>query len=492
MGVGMELMGRQVRCPHCREVVVAPSATTPSRLTPHPEIIADTAPPVSSWDETGVGLGNPNRSDDAPDFLHLRQQPQESEESIFAEPGEEDDSVFGSPKSSRILSMPEIVDSTQLTEPVPQHPDFLLPFPSDPIAENRLRVEQKTDNLELEPNPIPQLVYNTNIVGMDTSDSNNIPQPIFGFDTQAFAENIATESRKIPQTFASKPEPTIAETATRKPLRTEPPGGTIKRTPSWLYFVIGYAIVMSILALWGWLRMSDRGHPLSNIPDFFGEYRKAQRDKVSILNVNFEMVPPELRVPIRGRLIVGDLAIEPIAVLEDKPIRVTTYIGEGQHESRQPGKQRCLMLKVRLHNLSKDVSFHPVDPAYNRKEYPSTPMPLTGLIVGTKRFVGGPVPWPFSHGVKRTYFVGQELDSEPLLPGKFRDTIVVSAEGSDVISAVLASKIPLLWQIHFRRGLTIYAGQDVSVGALVGIAFEAKDVKRLPAETIQASDGTPG
>ena len=135
------------------------------------------------------------------------------------------------------------------------------------------------------------VVYNNNVVGTDTSDSNNIPQPIFGFDTQAFAENIATESRKIPQTFASKPEPTIAETATRKPLRTEPPGGTIKRTPSWLYFVIGYAIVMSILALWGWLRMSDRGHPLSNIPDFFGEYRKAQRDKVSILNVNFEMVP---------------------------------------------------------------------------------------------------------------------------------------------------------------------------------------------------------
>ncbi len=481
----MELMGRQVRCPHCREVVVAPSATTPSRLTPHPEIVAEIAPPVSSWDETGVGLGNPNRADNKNDFSHLRQQPQESEESIFAEPGEEDDSVFGSPKSSRILSMPEIVDSTQLTESVPQHPDFLLPLPSDPITENRLRIEQKTDNLELEPDtiPIPQVVYNNNVVGTDTSDSNNIPQPIFGFDYPPVVEKIATEPRKLPQTFASPPTPTIPETATRKP-----PSGIAKRTPSWLYFVVGYAILMSILALWGWLRTTDRGHPLSNIPDFFGEYRKAQRDKVSILNVNFETVPPELRVPIGGRLVVGDLAIEPLAVLEEKPIRVTTYEGNGQLDSRQPGKQRCLSLKVRLHNLSKDVSFHPTDPAYNRKEYPRTPMPLTGLIVGTKRYVGGPIPWPFSQGVKRTYFVGQEHDSEPLVPGKFRETIIVSAEGSEVVSAVLASKSPLLWQIHFRRGLTTFAGEDVSVGALVGIAFEAKDVKRLPA----VSDGTPG
>lgn len=494
MGVGMELMGRKVRCPHCREVVVAPSATIPSRLTPHPEIVPDDiAPPVSSWDETGVGLGKPNRSDDAHDFPQLRQQPQESQESIFAEPGEEDDSVFGTGKSSQILTMPEIVDSTQLTEPVPQHPDFLLPLLDDPIAANRLRIEQKTDNLELEPDPIPipRVVYNSNVVGTDTSDSNNIPQPIFGFDNPPFAENMTAESRKLPQIFASKPELTIAETVPRKPLRVEPPSGT-KRTPSWLYFVVGYAIAISILALWGWLRTSDRGHPLSNIPDFFGEYRKAQRDKVSILNVNFETVPPELRVPIGGRLVVGDLAIEPLAVLEEKPIRVTTYEGNGQLDSRQPSKQRCLALKVHLHNLSKDVSFHPTDPAYNRKEYPRTPMPLTGLIVGTKRYVGGPIPWPFSHGVKRTYFVGQEHDSEPLLPGKFRETIIVSAEGSEVVSAVLASKSPLLWQIHFRRGLTTFAGEDVSVGALVGIAFEAKDVKRLPSETIQVSDGNPG
>lgn len=485
MGVGMELMGRQVRCPHCREVVFAPSATTPSRLTPHPEIVPDDiAPPNSSWNETGVGLGNPNRSDDAHDFSHLKQQPQESEESIFAEPGEEDDSVFGSPKSSRILSMPEIVDSTQLTEPVPQHPDFLLPLPSDPITGNRLRIEQKTDDLELEPDPIPipQVVYNSNIVGTDTSDSNTIPQPIFGFDSPPFVEKIATEPRKPAQTFASTPAPTLPETTTRKPLRAEPPDGTARRTPSWLYFLAGYAILMSIMALWGWLRTTDRGHPLSNIPDFFGEYRKAERDKVSTLSVNFETVPPELRVPIGGKLIVGDLAIEPLTVLEDKPTRVTTYTGNGQQDSRQPSKQRCLVLKVRLHNLSKDVSFHPMDPAYNRKEYPSTPMPLSGLIVGAKRFAGGPIPWPYTLGVKHTCFVGQEQDSEPLMPGKFRDTIVVSAEGREVIAAVLATKTPVLWNIHFRRGLTTYAGEDVSVGALVGVTFDAKDVKPLPAD----------
>gem|GEM_PF-2473456 len=489
MGVGMELMGRQVRCPHCREVVFAPSATTPSRLTPHPEIAPDVVPPNSNWNETGVGLGNPNRSDDAHDFSHLTQQPQESEESIFAEPGEEDDSVFASPKSSRILSMPEIVDSTQLTEPVPQHPDFLLPLPSDPITVNRLLIEQQTDDLELEPDPIPipQVVYNNNVVGTDTSDSNTIPQPIFGFDHPPFVDNIVTEPWKVPQTFASTPAPTIPETAPRKPSRAEPPGGIAKRTPNWLYLVVGYAILMSILALWGWLRTSDRGHPLSNIPDFFGEYRKAQRDKVSVLNVNFETVPPGLRVPIGGKLIVGDLAIEPLAVLEDKPIRVTVYAGDGQNDSRQPSKQRCLTLQVRLHNLSKDVSFHPVDPAYNRKEYPSTPMPLTALIVGTKRFAGGPIPWPFTHSVKRTYFVGQEQDSEPLLPGKFRNTIVVSSDGSEVIAAVLAAKTPVLWNIHFRRGLTTYAGEDVSVGTLIGVAFDAKDVKPLSADPTRTS-----
>jgi DNA-directed RNA polymerase subunit RPC12/RpoP len=84
MGVGLDLAGRPVRCPHCRQVVVAPAPTGPSDR-PAPSV-ADDRPPPSEPDFL------------APNFLPPRR---EGAESIFGEPGDEDESVFASARPPR-------------------------------------------------------------------------------------------------------------------------------------------------------------------------------------------------------------------------------------------------------------------------------------------------------------------------------------------------------------------------------------------------------
>lgn len=141
LGVGLELAGKSVRCPHCREVVVAPGAAT----APEPDLL-------------------------------MTPGPRESAESIFADPEESDDSLFAAPPH-RVLTLPP---------PEPQ-----------PAAPTRL------------PNPL-------------------ITPPT---DANPFDIAHAPPPKRLP------PE--------RKPL----PWKSIA-----VYALIGYAVLMTLLAVWGWMR----------------------------------------------------------------------------------------------------------------------------------------------------------------------------------------------------------------------------------------------
>jgi hypothetical protein len=78
MAVGVAHLGRQVRCPHCQAVVMAPAAemaAAPPSADPGPHAASNAAP------------------QDAGPFAHLQAERAEAE-SIFAPPPESDD-LFG-------------------------------------------------------------------------------------------------------------------------------------------------------------------------------------------------------------------------------------------------------------------------------------------------------------------------------------------------------------------------------------------------------------
>jgi hypothetical protein len=105
MGVGLELAGRRVRCPLCREVVTAPAAAA----GPAPQ-------PTTNRGPEGV-------------------------ESIFADPEESEDSIVGGTPTQRKPIPPSDTEVVPVTTPRPA-PRTAVPFINKPPSSQRHPVAQ--------------------------------------------------------------------------------------------------------------------------------------------------------------------------------------------------------------------------------------------------------------------------------------------------------------------------------------------------------------
>ncbi|QEL14457.1 hypothetical protein PX52LOC_01345 [Limnoglobus roseus] len=469
MGVGLELTGRQVRCPHCRQVVIVPTS-----MPPKPPAASET--PAIAHGATPPEAFAPSTEGDIP-LPSFAPQPgrREGAESIFGDSEHEEDSLFAAPSAPRPL-LPDLPSST----------DLVGTQPSGAIDFNTANAERQamppTDAIESGDIPRPILGPATPFIKKDLSQPDftlfpklepqrpapvPAPAPLVSAPPPAKASDPWAKLNGPP---ASNPAPPAPASGRRLAPLVPPPAG--RGTLFWV--LVSYAAAVTLFAAWGWTR-NKNPHPLSTIPDFFGQYRQTDPKKVSALPVDpNQPIPAELRVKLGERLALGELEFEPIGVEE----RRTKWEGKA---AGLPRDVECLVLKARVRNLSKTHAFCPLDPAYNRFATADAPSPLSAVIVGTERFPGGPIPWPFVQGV-REYIVGQEQDDQPLQPGKDRTTVIPSIDGdrgTKLREAVRSAKGPLLWQVHVRRGFTTYQGEEVSVGALIGVEFTATDVKRL-------------
>lgn len=106
MGVGLELAGRRVRCPLCREVVTAPVGPVPAPAQRQP-------------------------SDRGPEGV----------ESIFADPAESEDSVIGGAQTHRKPIPPSDTEVTPVTTPR-SAPRTAVPFIVKPPSSQQLPTAQ--------------------------------------------------------------------------------------------------------------------------------------------------------------------------------------------------------------------------------------------------------------------------------------------------------------------------------------------------------------
>jgi len=172
MGVGLDLAGRSVRCPHCQEVVLAPV------LAPAP-VDAPAMPPASD---------EPMRE------LFSNIVPRESAESIFADPEDSEDSVFSAFEMKRPMLPP-----MGPQEPSPMGNAAPMPMPSYQPP--------------LPPPPTP------NTASLDP------------FEDTEESEELPRRSKKSAKATPSIDLKTLA-----------------------LIVLTGYALLMTILAVWGWSR----------------------------------------------------------------------------------------------------------------------------------------------------------------------------------------------------------------------------------------------
>jgi hypothetical protein len=427
MAVTTENLGRQVQCPHCRQIVVAPASADPS---PSP-------PPAFSTDPTA------------------------EPESIFSPPASED--LFDSPAPPRLESLGSALDqqtlplepavpapaggeTTQLYQP-PEHAaptETIVPGPAVPNGEATLADHDQTSAWQM---PAEQV------------SSAPVSEPL--------------------------PSPAIAKAKARGGT-----GSNVLLLffiPLLSYSILATVV---IALLYYKIQNTKPNNPLEEMPDVSGDMPGVKKgEKVSKSWTPPEAytrlaISPNFRVGLNQTLRVGDLEVTPRQV-ELTTVRVFV---EGS-ERPEPCLHRSLVLRLRLKNVSDEWTFAPLDNFFDRRwKKGDGPPPLTLLEAGSERFVGGPAPWyPLKRskrdtGVNRREWVeGRKNEPQPLKPGEELDTLVCTDGQIEAVEKTAESyQGNYLWRVHVRRGPVVVQGRPAPVPAtaVIGVEFKAEDIVR--------------
>lgn len=533
MGVPAELLGRQVRCPHCKQVVVAPATVGPAPAPvapppppppePAPKFVAPAPPPPPAPDVELRPFNIPAQKEGA--------------DSILSESDESEDEVFGSNPGARLQTLPPApapeppapAAHTFSSGPAPVMSGPLpgpltgtvFPFPPAPVPQSPAKQEPLDPFDDLGPAqpapqpppapqpaprpfataPLPQPVPAPFPMPAPTKPAPApvpAPAPASSNPFAAFDAPPQPAPARAPQ---PAPEPDVLpepeedeqprkkkkkrqeqdEEPEEKPARAaygRAAGGSGGASKTVLLVLLGgYALVATALAVYGLFFSSGvpAGHPLSTIPDNFGEFDPVSRRKVSRATFPVDgALPPEQRAALGGKVLIGQLEVQPIKI-EKRGLEIHA---EGTDEKEKitlrPGK--ALVMTLDIKNTSPDLPIFPMDPAFTRREKKDD-QPITRLVTGKRTFYGGEIEWPLAAAVKKKIEVQQGNDAIPLRPGESREYVVFTAASTDLIRTTEADRGPLQWRVQLRRGLIEYKGKDVPVTAIVGVDFKASDIR---------------
>ncbi len=551
MGVPAELLGRQVRCPHCKQVVVAPvtAGTPPAAPAPVPVV---NAPPQPAPVPVPVAVVPPPAPVAPEPELRAFNIPQkEGADSILSEPDESDDEVFGSQPGVKLQTLPPLDMPPQPPEPAndpavtddpfgfgpartPSTPPAPVPAATQPLITATI-FDLPPNLVPPAPAPAPAPVAVTGPVNpfadMETGPTPAVPhkaiphpQPVPVATKPAPAPRPVTSAPAPPTSgnpFADfeaapipvpvpvpvaqpRPTPVAAdELPTETPLRKRPrnedsdtdpdekPNRTGRARPAAstgggaknivLILLAGYAFVATGLAVYGLFfksggGASDTGHPLSTIPDNFGEFDPVSRKKVTQhkFRVDGEL-PVAQRATLGGKVVIGQIEVQPIRI-EKRPLQIRSE-GTDQREKKVTTRTAAaLVLTLDIKNTSSDLPIFPMDPAFTRRAT-KTDQPITRLVVGPKTYFGGEIEWPLSNVYKKKSEVQQANDTIPLKPGESREYVVFTEASLDLVRTAETAKDPLQWRVQLRRGLIEYKGKDLPVTAVIGVDFKGSEIR---------------
>lgn len=436
----------------------------------------------------------PPTTTDEPVF---RLSPREGADSILSEPEESEDEVFGSQGLDR-LPVPELPDPDPAPvapggaaaggPPTPSPVGSVVPPPmpmslSAPppaavgVAPSSPPATPSAPTWTSSPPADPWAANpwaGFSAPAHETAPSGSVDRPAAP-QLDPDGRGVAAPGQPADARHEPAPDGVSATRAARAGRRATAAGGTAASR-----ILIGglaaWAIIATVAAVYGLVfgrgERLDPGHPLSVIPDTFGEFDPASRKKVSQFRFDIHQpLPPNLKAGLGGRISVDPLVIEPLGV-EKRRLVMKAETKGGTVSAGSPGE--ALVLRLRVTNTSPDLLIHPLDPAFNRKTTDKIP---THLVVGKQVFYGGPVPWPFRGG--RVFEQQQEKDAEPLGPGETRDYVVCSDASPRLLGEVRKANEPLLWRVQVRRGLIEFRGREIPVTAVVGIEFRRDDILGL-------------
>jgi hypothetical protein len=424
MAVGLNLLGRNVRCPHCKQVVQAPASAAAALAAAALAAAATTKAPAIAEQPAPTTEMHENGFNEAPD-----------------------ENPFGKTSMQTLVEAPPVV----------------APPPEDPF-----------------PNPLITETYGD---GAPTHLSRQLawpePSPPLNLPADAPAKS-PLETRASPAPKAIQPAGRNSGSVLMWMLF----GYALIATAAAAYFF--YDRNQSSAKQMA--SSDSMPHPYLAIPDLFGQYDRAERRKVAQIEgmpaANLA-IPEQLQVKLHQTLAVGDLEVMPLSVQCRRVAQFRKAAGQTVVNNSNPDAMLYL-LQLKLKNTSSDVFFCPTDPAFTRRRGASAHEvpPYSGLAFGNQLLPGGPFVWP-EPNIEYEYCEGQEDDAKPLGPKQER-TVVIGAD-MDVarVRKLLAESkenhSPIMWRVQLRRGLERVLdasgkSRDISVSSVIGVKLDAADV----------------
>jgi hypothetical protein len=427
MGVQAAYLGKQVRCPHCQQVVLAPTQAP----APVPAPAAASAPAPGS---SAAGAKAPGGSSDEHD-------------SIFGEQIDED--LFGSPPKSKV----ELPEPPRPTPPLQLEPTvFQVPGLSPAAASGGAG-----------PAPGPALPPVTSV-------SATLPEP---------------PTTDLP---SAPPDGNNEVGAIQVKAKVQPQSNIL--VTSLLIVLIPYSILVTIIALILYFNQQRAVHPLEMLPDLGNPpAKRVGQAAPPVLNLSSyvrykadAVLPPHLLTVLGQPIRVGDLEVTPVSV-EQKRVWYKWRTGMYKPELSE---FETLVLNLNLKNVSKDIEFRPMDLAYDylwkeEKNHPVSRLPYTHLELSTGKRYCGPFQWkPGARSQQGSdeYVDGQEEHNRTLQPGEEMKTVLVLDDKDQVPGALRNYRGKLLWRVQVRRGLVNFKDRDYSVTAVIGVQFEKDEIVR--------------
>jgi hypothetical protein len=440
MAVAADFLGQQVRCPHCQQVVVAPSPAP----APAPFSLEPGAPQVLPPGPAGPGP-------DEPLFKSLSTG---DAEDIFSNPASSDD-LFGRADAPR-LEMPH--EPAPAPAPAPGTPTEELSYTAPADGSGALPVESTFLT-----NQAPEGV----LAGVGTALTDT---PVSAPETEAV----------LPSAPLRRPRPSSG-------------GGAflpLVFIPLCLYAILATVAVVLLLMR----QQQEQPSIFDRMPDINGDHPGVKKTGALI---QFDKrratgkLPEHLITDLGEPLTVGDLEVTPLRVERKRvAIRVAGF----------DKAERCaadsLVLTLKLRNLAGDYRFTPLDNFFDRRWQEQGTPPLTILQVGDHFCFGGPAEWfPRGDARHRREWVEGRKDTDPegLGPGKEMTSFVCTDGGKESPSACARLLFglneegkqvkapyqgPLLWRVHVRRGLVSWRGKQVPATAVIGVRFSSTAYQR--------------
>lgn len=421
MGVQAAYLGKQVRCPHCQQVVLAPTqapAPVPAAAAAAP------VPPPSSPPPPGRGG--------------------DEHDSIFGEQIDED--LFGSPPKSKVE----------------------LPDPPRPSPQ-----------LQLEPTmfQLPGVSSGAGPTGAGAALNPPTPSPA------VHSEAPTTDLAAAPPEAGNENGALPAKPKTQAPPNTVLSNSLliILIPYSILITIIALILYFNQQRTPHPLEMlPDLGNPpakrVGQAPPPVLNLKSYVRFKADAA------LPPHLLTVVGQPIQVGDVEITPLSV-EQKRLMFKWRTGQYKPElSEYESLVMALKLKnlskdVEFRPL--DLSF---DHLWKETNGAAT-LPYTYLEVNGRRFCG-PFRWlpsvqrnqPSQFAGSDEYVEGQEDYMKLLQPGEELKTVIVTDPNDQIAATLRNYPGKLLWRVQVRRGLVNYKDRDISVTGVIGVQFDKDEI----------------